>query len=117
MKKYFIQLILLLSVTISCQNKMEEKFEKDGLDCIVLSCDVRDPFGYGRIEYLTGMVVGILILYAGISMLKESIDGILHPSDMKVSMLMVLIVAGTAVTKFCLGMYTIKIGKSVESEE
>ena len=62
------------------------------------------------------MVVGILILYAGIRMLKESIDGILHPSDMKVSMLMVLIVAGTAVTKFCLGMYTIKIGKSVESE-
>ena len=79
--------------------------------------DEKHPFGYGRIEYLTGMVVGILILYAGISMLKESIDGILHPSDMKVSMLMVLIVAGTAVTKFCLGMYTIKIGKSVESEE
>ena len=78
--------------------------------------DEKHPFGYGRIEYLTGMVVGILILYAGISMLKESIDGILHPSDMKVSMLMVLIVAGTAVTKFCLGMYTIKIGKSVESE-
>ena len=46
-------------------------------------------------------------------MLKESIDGILHPSDMKISMLMVLIVAGTAVTKFCLGMYTIKIGKSI----
>ena len=68
--------------------------------------DEKHPFGYGRIEYLTGMVVGILILYAGISMLKESIDGILHPSDMKVSMLMVLIVAGTA----------IKIGKSVESE-
>ena len=62
--------------------------------------DEKHPFGYGRIEYLTGMVVGILILYAGISMLKESIDGILHPSDMKVSML----------------MYTIKIGKSVESE-
>ena len=50
--------------------------------------DEKHPFGYGRIEYLTGMVVGILILYAGISMLKESIDGILHPSDMKVSMLM-----------------------------
>lgn len=34
--------------------------------------DEKHPFGYGRIEYLTGMVVGILILYAGISMLKES---------------------------------------------
>ena len=29
--------------------KMEEKFQKDSLDCIVLSCDVQDPFGYGRI--------------------------------------------------------------------
>ena len=34
--------------------------------------DEKHPFGYGRIEYLTGMVVGILILYAGISMLKQS---------------------------------------------
>ena len=71
--------------------------------------DEKHPFGYGRIEYLTGMVVGVLILYAGL-------EGILHPSDMNVSILTVLIVAGTAVTKFILGMYTIKVGKSVESE-
>lgn len=62
------------------------------------------------------MVVGVLILYAGLGMLKESVEGILHPSDMNVSILTVLIVAGTAVTKFILGMYTIKVGKSVESE-
>ena len=72
--------------------------------------DEKHPFGYGRIEYLTGMVVGVLILYAGLGMLKESVEGILHPSDMNVSILTVLIVAGTAVTKFILG------GKSVESE-
>ena len=79
--------------------------------------DEKHPFGYGRIEYLTGMVVGILILYAGISMLKESIDGILHPSDMKVSMLMVLIVAGTGVSKICLVMYIIKIRKKMGYRE
>lgn len=78
--------------------------------------DEKHPFGYGRIEYLTGMVVGVLILYAGISMLKESVEGIFHPADMSVSILAVLIVAGTAITKFCLGMYTIKVGKSVESD-
>ena len=78
--------------------------------------DEKHPFGYGRIEYLTGMVVGVLILYAGLGMLKESVEGILHPSDMNVSILTVLIVAGTAVTKFILGMYKIKVGKSVESE-
>ena len=59
--------------------------------------DEKHPFGYGRIEYLTGMVVGVLILYAGLGMLKESVEGILHPSDMNVSILTVLIVAGTAV--------------------
>ena len=49
--------------------------------------DEKHPFGYGRIEYLTGMVVGVLILYAGLGMLKESVEGILHPSDMNVSIL------------------------------
>ena len=74
--------------------------------------DEKHPFGYGRIEYLTGMVVGVLILYAGLGMLKESVEGILHPSDMNVSILTVLIVAGTTVTKFILGMYTIKVGRN-----
>ncbi len=78
--------------------------------------DEKHPFGYGRIEYLTGMVVGVLILYAGLSMLKESVDGIFHPADMKVSILAVVIVAGTALTKFFLGMYTIKAAKTVESD-
>ena len=57
------------------------------------------------------MVVGVLILYAGLGMLKESVEGILHPSDMNVSILTVLIVAGTAVTKFILGMYNDKSRK------
>ena len=78
--------------------------------------DEKHPFGYGRIEYLTGMVVGVLILYAGLGMLRESVDGILHPSDMKVSALAVVIVAVTAVVKLFLGMYTIKVGKEVESD-
>lgn len=58
----------------------------------------------------------MLILYAGLGMLRESVDGILHPSDMKVSALAVVIVAVTAVVKLFLGMYTIKVGKEVESD-
>ena len=79
--------------------------------------DEKHPFGYGRIEYLTGMVVGVLILYAGLGMLKESVEGILHPSDMNVSILTVLIVARTSRNQiYYWEMYTIKVGKSVESE-
>lgn len=78
--------------------------------------DEKHPFGYGRIEYLTGMVVGVIILYAGISMFRESLGGILHPTALSVDVISILIIAGTAVVKFLLGLYTIKMGKSVNSD-
>lgn len=78
--------------------------------------DEKHPFGYGRIEYLTGMIVGVIILYAGISMLKESIWGIIHPGTMSVSYLSIAIIAITAVVKFVLGIYTINVGKGISSD-
>lgn len=78
--------------------------------------DEKHPFGYGRIEYLTGLVVGILILFTGVSLLRESFDGILHPGKMSVTVLALVIVAVTAVIKFFLGNYTIHVGKQTESD-
>lgn len=78
--------------------------------------DEKHPFGYGRIEYLTGLVVGMLILYTGISLMRESISGIIEAEDMTVTVLAVAIVAVTAVIKFVLGMYTIKVGKATDSD-
>lgn len=78
--------------------------------------DEKHPFGYGRIEYLTGMVVGVFILYAGISMIRESIDGIIHPTEMSVSLLTIGIIAFTAIIKFVLGIYTIGVGKQTNSD-
>lgn len=78
--------------------------------------DEKHPFGYGRIEYLTGLVVGTLILYTGFSLLRESFDAILHPEEMSVTITAIVIVAVTAVVKLFLGNYTIKIGKNTESD-
>lgn len=78
--------------------------------------DEKHPFGYGRIEYLTGMVVGVIILYAGISMFKESVEGIIHPSPLSVDVISIVIIAVTAVIKFLLGIYTIQKGKSINSD-
>ena len=41
--------------------------------------DRRHPFGYGRVEYLTSVVIAIIILVAGFISLRESIDKIIHP--------------------------------------
>ena len=41
--------------------------------------DREHPFGHGRIEYLSAMVVAAIVLYAGITSLVESIKKIIHP--------------------------------------
>ncbi len=43
--------------------------------------DHKHPFGYGRIEYMSGLIVAGLVTYAGITALVESVDKILHPAE------------------------------------
>ena len=41
----------------------------------------KHPFGYGRIEYMTALIVAIIVLYAGVTALLESGEQILHPVE------------------------------------
>jgi len=75
----------------------------------------KHPFGYGRIEYLTSLVISTLILVTGIKFIQESIEHIIRPKDLQVSYLSLIIVAITAVIKYALGTYTINTGKRVDS--
>jgi cation diffusion facilitator family transporter len=77
--------------------------------------DAKHPFGYGRIEYLTSLVVGILIVYTGFGLLLQSADGILHPVGMSVNVPAIVLVAVSAIAKFILGTYTIACGKKADS--
>ena len=81
------------------------------------------PFGYGRIEYLAGLIIAVLILVTGVSMTVESVNIIVDfakTGTLEVSsdsMLPVLIFAAVgAIVKFILGLYTIKQGKLANSE-
>lgn len=77
--------------------------------------DSKHPFGYGRIEYLTSLVISILILVTGIEMLTSSVKLVFHPEELSISYLSLIIVAVSAVIKFFLGIYTIKMGKKAGS--
>ncbi|MBQ0059788.1 MAG: cation transporter [Lachnospiraceae bacterium] len=77
--------------------------------------DKEHPFGYRRIEYLTGLIVAVLVLVTGIQMLIDSAKLIIHPEEMNVSYLMIGLIALFAVVKFVLGVYTIKMGKKADS--
>ena len=77
--------------------------------------DKKHPFGYGRIEYLTGLVIAVLILVTGIEMLISAVKLILHPEPLAISVISLVIVAVSAFVKFFLGLFTIKTGRKTGS--
>ncbi|MCR4612270.1 MAG: cation diffusion facilitator family transporter [Lachnospiraceae bacterium] len=78
--------------------------------------DKKHPFGYGRIEYLTAMVIAVLVTYAGVTALIESVQKIIEPEEVNYSTLSVIIVTVAVIVKLVLGIYVKKTGKRVKSE-
>lgn len=77
--------------------------------------DKKHPLGYGRIEYLSSMIVAALVLYAGITSLVESVKKIFHPEAADYSTVSLIIIAVAVVVKLILGMYVKKQGEKVNS--
>ena len=77
--------------------------------------DKKHPLGYGRIEYLSSMIVAALVLYAGITSLVESIKKIINPETADYNTVSIIIISVAIVVKLLLGMYVKKQGKRVNS--
>jgi len=78
--------------------------------------DKKHPFGYGRIEYLSAMVISLLVLYAGITAFVESVKKIIHPDTPDYSTVALIIVAVAVVVKIVLGIYVKRVGVKVNSD-
>ena len=72
----------------------------------------KHPLGYGRIEYLSSMLVSALVLYAGITALIESIKKIIHPEEASYSTLTLVILVVAIIVKLVLGKYVKTKGKT-----
>lgn len=77
--------------------------------------DKKHPFGHGRIEYLSAMVISMIILYAGITSLIESVKKIINPVTPDYSTVSLVIIAVAVVVKIVLGRYVKKTGERVNS--
>lgn len=78
--------------------------------------DKKHPFGYGRIEYLSTMVISVIVLYAGITSFVESVKQIIHPETPDYSAVSLIIVAVAVVVKILLGRYVKATGGKVNSD-
>ena len=77
--------------------------------------DKKHPLGYGRIEYLSSMIVAAIVLYAGITSMVESVKKIIHPEAADYGTISLVIIAVAIVVKLILGRYVKKQGEKVNS--
>ena len=78
--------------------------------------DKKHPFGYGRIEYLSAMIISVIVLYAGITSFVESVKQIIHPETPSYNTISLVIVGVAVVVKILLGRYVKSVGVKVNSD-
>ena len=78
--------------------------------------DKKHPFGHGRIEYLTAIIIAVIVLYAGVTSLIESVKKILSPTTPDYSTATLVIIAVAVVVKVLLGRYVSGVGRKVNSD-
>lgn len=77
--------------------------------------DKDHPFGHARIEYLTGLAVGVIIILLGVELIKSSIDKIMHPEQLNFSWAMVFVLVLSILIKLWLSYFNYKIGEKISS--
>ena len=77
--------------------------------------DKKHPFGYGRIEYVAGLCISLVILLVGFEFLRTSIDKVMHPETAAFSWVSVLVLGASILVKLWMGLFHRKIGKSIGS--
>lgn len=77
--------------------------------------DADHPFGHGRIEYLSGLVVSVLILLMGVELGKSSVSKILHPEAVDSSPLVVAILCASIAVKLYMFLYNRRLGRKLGS--
>lgn len=77
--------------------------------------DKDHPFGHGRIEYVSGLIVSLLILLVAFELLKSSISKIIHPVEPETSPLVVGILVVSIFIKLIMWIYNRIVGKRISS--
>ncbi|MCR4804430.1 MAG: cation diffusion facilitator family transporter [Clostridia bacterium] len=78
--------------------------------------DKKHPLGHGRTEYLSAAIISIIVLYAGVTALVESVKKIIHPETPEYTKLSLVIVAVAVGVKIVLGLYVKRTGQRVDSD-
>ncbi len=77
--------------------------------------DNEHPFGHGRIEYISGFCVSLLILLMGFELAQSSIKKIITPEEVQVSALSIIVLVGSILIKLYMYFYNKSVGHKINS--
>ena len=77
--------------------------------------DKEHPFGHGRMEYIAGLIVAFIIILVGFELLKGSFDKILHPENITVGIIPIIILALSIAVKLMMALLNKTLGKRINS--
>lgn len=77
--------------------------------------DEDHPYGHARIEYITGLIVSILIIVLGLQLLASSAEKTLHPEPLQFSLLSVAVLVISIATKLWQAGFNRKMGEAIDS--
>ena len=77
--------------------------------------DPEHPFGHGRMEYVSGLVVAAAILLMAYELIRDSVNKIMHPEETEFSVLVLVILLASILVKLYMAYYNKSIGKKIDS--
>ena len=78
--------------------------------------DDEHPFGHGRYEYLSGLLIALIIIVIGFELLKSSVTELLHPSELDFNWLIAVILVASIAVKLWMMRVNMRIGKLIQSQ-
>ena len=78
--------------------------------------DKKHPYGHGRVEYLTSLIIGIIVLAAGVMAIYESIKTLIENPTVEHSVASLIVIGVAILVKIAVSIYFGKVGKQVNSE-
>ena len=87
-----------------------------GTKLSVRPADNKHPFGHGRIEYFSAIIIAVIVLTTGVSSLVESIKKIIDPTEPDYTTVTLVVIVVAILTKLVLGRYVKKQGEKLESD-
>ena len=87
-----------------------------GIRIAGIPADKKHPFGHGRIEYLTALIVSFLVIQVGFTFLKDSIDKIIHPQELQFQFVSIVILFLSIGVKLWLGQFNRTLGSKIDSK-